>query len=112
MSDQADYGRYEENENAITVEAVQEKLAEIKDHPEKALLGQEQLSEDTCRIDVAVERQELSILFAFPQLGRALHTQSGRQPICDYISAQYESEQLPTPENFEHGLGVAKSPKK
>ena len=97
-------------ENANTVEAIQEKLAEIKDHPEKALLLPEHF-EDTCRIDVAAERQELSILFAFPYLGRAVHTESIRQPICDYISAQYEVEQLPTPENFEYGLWVAKSAK-
>jgi hypothetical protein len=111
LSDRVDYGYYEGNENANTVEAIQKKLAEIKDHPEKALLLHEHF-EDTCRIDVSAERQELSILFAFPYLGRAVHTESVRQPICDYISYQYELEQVPTPENFDYGLWVAKSAKK
>jgi hypothetical protein len=102
-----DYGRYEGFENANTVEAIQEKLAEIKNHPEKALLLPDHF-EESCRIDVRAERLEISVLFAFPYPGRAVHTESVRKPICDYISAQYELEQAPTPENFEYGLWVAK----
>ena len=111
LSDRVDYGRYEGTENANTVEAIQEKLAEIKNHPEKALLLPEHF-EDNCRIDVARERLMLSILFDFPYLGRAVHTESVRQPICDYISSHYELEQLPTSENFEYGFWVAKLPQK
>jgi hypothetical protein len=107
LSNRIDYGRYEGLENANTVEAIQAKLAEIKNHPEKALLLPEHF-EETCRIDIPAERLEISILFAFPYLGKAVHMESVRQPICDYISAHYGLEQAPTPEDFGYGLWVAK----
>ena len=108
LSNRVDYGRYEGLENANTVEAIQEKLSEIRNHPEKALLLPEGF-EETCRIDIPAERLEISKLFGFPYLGRAIHPESVRQPICDYISAQYGLAQAPAPENFEYGLWVAKS---
>jgi hypothetical protein len=110
LSNQVDYGHYEGFENANTVEAIHVKLTEIKRHPEKALLLPDHF-ESYCQINIPAERREISVLFAFPYLGRAVHTESVRQPICDYISAQYELGQGPTPENFEYGLWVAKSAK-
>ena len=110
LSNQVDYGHYEGLENANTVDAIHVKLTEIKSHPEKALLLPDHF-ESYCQVNISAERQEISILFAFPYLGKAVHPESVRQPICDYISAQYELEQVPTPENFEYGLWMARSAK-
>jgi len=108
LSNQVDYGYFEGFENANTVGAIEEKLAEIKEHPEKALLLPDHF-EETCRINVESERKELKILFDFPYFGKAVHTESVREPVCNYIFAQYELRQAPTAENFEYGLWVART---
>lgn len=107
LSNQVDYGHFEAFENANSVDAIGEKLAEIKDHPEKALLLPDGF-ERSCQIDVPAERQEISILFAFPYFGKAVHAESVRQPICDYILSQYRLEQEPALQNFMYGLWVAR----
>jgi hypothetical protein len=108
LSNQVDYGHYEGFENANTVEAIHVKLTEIKRHPEKALLLPDHF-ESYCQINIPAERQEISVLFAFPYLGKAVHPESVRQPICSYILAQYRLEQAPALQNFSYGLWVAKS---
>lgn len=107
LSNQVDYGHFEGFENANTVDAIHEKLAEIKQNPEKALLLPDHF-ERTCQIDVPTERLEISLLFAFPYFGKAVHPESVRQPICDYILANYRLEQWPTSQNFWYGLWIAK----
>lgn len=107
LSDKIDYGRYEGFENANTLAAIHEKGAEIKDHPERALLLPEQF-EHTCKIDVSAERRKLSALYMFPYLGRAVHPESVRKPVCAYILTQYRLEQEPDEENFWYGLWVVK----
>jgi hypothetical protein len=108
LSNQVDYGHFEGLENANTIEAIHEKLAEIKDHPEKALLLPNDF-ERSCQIDLPAERQEISVLFAFPYLGKAVHPESVRESICDYIVAQYRLEQEPALQNFGYGLWVARA---
>jgi hypothetical protein len=107
LSTQVDYGRYEGLENANTMEALREKLAEIKDHPEKALLLPNHF-ENNCPVDVPSDQRVMSLLFAFPYYGKAVHLEALRQPICDYIQANYNMERTPTPQDFEYGLWVAK----
>jgi len=106
LSNQVDYGHFEGFENANTADAIQEKLAEIKDHPEKALLLPDHL-EIYCQLDLAAERHEVSLEASFPYFGRAVHTESLRQPICDYIFAHYRLMQAPTQQNDWYGLWVA-----
>jgi len=108
LSNQVDYGHYEGLENANTVDAIHVKLTEIKSHPEKALLLPEHF-ENSCQVNIPAERHEISILFAFPYFGKAVHPESVRQPICTYILAQYRLEQAPALQNFSYGLWVAKS---
>jgi hypothetical protein len=108
LSNQVDYGHFEGFENANTVDAIHEKLSEIKSHPEKALLLPDHF-ETYCQINLPAERLEISVLFAFPYFGKAVHTESPRQPVCDYIRARYRLEQAPTPQSFGYGLWVAKS---
>jgi hypothetical protein len=107
LSNQVDYGHYEGFENANTVDAIHTKLTEIKIHPEKALLLPDHF-ESSCQVNIPAERQEISVLFAFPYFGKAVHQESVRQPICSYILAQYRLEQAPTLQNFSYGLWVAR----
>jgi hypothetical protein len=105
LSNQVDYGHFEGFENANTVDAIQEKLAEIKNHPEKALLLPDHL-ETYCKLDLAADRHEVSLEFAFPYFGKAVHTESLRQPICDYIFTHYRLVQVPAQQNYSYGLWV------
>jgi hypothetical protein len=108
LSNQVDYGHFEGFENANTVDAIHEKLAEIESHPERALLLPDHF-ETSCQINLPAERLEISVLFAFPYFGKAVHTESVRQPVCDYILARYRLEQAPTLQSYGYGLWIAKS---
>jgi hypothetical protein len=108
LSNQVDYGYFEGVENANTLDAIRRKLSEIKDSPKEALLLPDHF-ENNCHVDIRAERLEISILFAFPYFGKAAHTESVRQPICDFIFAQYRLQQAPSPQNFGYGLWIAKS---
>jgi hypothetical protein len=107
LSNQIDYGHFEGLENANTVDAIHIKLTEIKSHPEKALLLPDRF-ENSCQVNIPAERQMMSVVFAFPYFGKAVHPESVRQPICSYIFARYRLEQAPTLQNFSYGLWVAK----
>ena len=105
LSPQVEYGHYEGFENANAVEAIQEKLAEIRGHPEKALLLPVYFNA-YCNVNVPADRFVMSLLFAFPYYGKAVHLEAPRQPICDYVHANYDMERAPTPQDFEYGLWV------
>jgi hypothetical protein len=107
LSDQIDYGYYDGLADAFTVDTIHAKLAEIEHHPDKALLLPDHF-EDNCKINIPAERLEISALFVFPYLGRAVHPESIDRPICDYIIGRYILEEGPTPHNFGYGLWVAK----
>jgi len=107
LSNQVDYGHYEAFENANTLDATQAKLSEIMRHTETALLLPEQF-ESSCKVDLSAERKEISMLFAFPYFGKAVHPESVRQPICNYILNRYRMEQAPNLQNYRYGLWVAK----
>jgi hypothetical protein len=109
LSNRVDYGHYEAFENANTVGAIGEKLAEIKDHPDEALLLPDGF-ESSCQVDVPAERMEMSMLFAFPYFGRAVHPESIRAPICAYVLAHYRLERAPDMRDFMYGLWVANAP--
>ena len=108
LSNQVDYGNFEGFENANTVDAIHKKLAEIKDHPEIALLLPDNF-ESYCQNNLPAVRKGISVWLVFPYFGKAIHPESVRQPICDYIRAHYRLEEEPTPRNFGYGLWVAKS---
>jgi hypothetical protein len=108
LSNQVDYGYFHGFENANAVGSVDEKLSEIKGHPGKALLLPDQF-ERSCQVDAHAERLEISILSAFPYMGRAVHTESVHQPVCNYILSEYRLEEPPSDENFHYGLWILKS---
>lgn len=108
LSTQVDYGYFEDIENANTVSAIQRKVAELRSQPERALLLPDQFDR-ICQFDVPEERQKIGILFDSPYIGRAVHPESIRQPICQYIHSRYRLEQAPALENFGYGLWVPAS---
>lgn len=103
LSTRIDYGRYEAPLNNDTAASVQETISEIEAHPEEALLLPKGF-DATCNIDPKFERLDLSLLFAFPYFGRAVHTRSIRQPLCDFIVENYQVVQPPTAQTFYWGL--------
>jgi hypothetical protein len=108
LSNEIDYGHFEAFENANTVVTTRTKLAEIENHPEKALLLPGGF-EIFCMANVPVERHLISLLFSFPYFGKIVHPESVHQPVCSYILDHYKLETAPAPQNFNYGLWVRKS---
>jgi hypothetical protein len=108
LSNKVEVGRFEGFENANTLEATDAKLAEIKNHPEKALLLPDQF-ERACQTRPPDRTIVISILFAFPYFGRAVHPESIRKPVCETILEKYKMEAPPASQNFGYGLWIAKS---
>jgi len=90
------------------VEATGAKLAEIKNHSEKALLLPDNF-EAYCQTSITERRLAIRIWFAIPYFGRAVHPENIRKPVCDYILEKYRMEEPPSAQNFEYGLWTAKS---
>ncbi|MGB9032634.1 MAG: hypothetical protein WCC27_21090 [Acidobacteriaceae bacterium] len=107
LSGRVDYGRFEGFENANTVAAIGEKLGEIREHPEEALLLPEDF-ESLCEVDVGAERREMTSWFDAPYLGKAVHTVSLRRPVCAEIPGRYRMEVGPGEENYGYGLWVVR----
>jgi len=108
LSQEVDYGYFEAFLDADTEAAIQVKVAEIKNHPEKALLLPDHF-ERACQVSPSGQKVVISVLFGFPYFGHAVHPQSIVEPVCDYILRNYRLEQSPNPQNFGYGLWVAKS---
>jgi len=102
-----DYGRFEDVENANTPAAIGEKISEIRNNPEKALLIPSQFGA-LCELTVPAERLKLEFLFTFPYRRPAAHPMSVRQPLCSYIGNNYKTEVEPTPATFDYGLWINK----
>ena len=107
LSARIEYGRYEGTLNNNTAASIQETISEIEVHPEKAMLLPRGF-DAFCSIDPNFERLDMSLLFAFPYFGRAVHTVSVRQPLCNFIVENYQVAQPPTAQTFYWGLWVRK----
>jgi hypothetical protein len=108
-SSRIDFGRFEEFTDVSVPRSVAEKVAEMREHPERALLLPIHY-EGACLFNPHEERHFISFLFLVPYKGRVAHAESVRQPICDYIRDSYRLEQEPTARSFWYGLWVPKSP--
>jgi hypothetical protein len=108
LTTQIDYGRYEGIENANTLAAIDMKIEEMRNNPDKALLLADHYT-SICEFDVRAERQEIEILFASPYLKAPAHPQSVRYPICAYIEGHYNLYAKPSTNNIYYDLWVAKN---
>jgi hypothetical protein len=107
-SERVEYGHFDLFVNGYTVAATDEKLSEMRDHPADAILLPEHYERD-CETNVEAERLLIDVLFTFPYFGRAVHPESLRRPICEYVQQHYRLEEPPMPENFNYGLWLPKS---
>ncbi len=107
-SSRIDFGRFEELTDVSTPRSVAEKVAELREHPERALLLPIHY-EGACLFNPHEEHHFISFLFLVPYKGRAVHSENVRKPFCDYIRESYRLEQEPTERSFWYGLWVPKS---
>jgi hypothetical protein len=103
FSPQVDRGFYDSLLNATTPDAYQRKISELQQHPERSVLLRQGVL-GACEVHEREERIIISILFAFPYTANAVHRESIRKPLCDYITAHYILAQPGTPSNFYYEL--------
>jgi len=107
LSPRIDYGYFDPFINHGAVESIRATVREIEDTPERALILPAKF-EDHCQTNPLGQQVAMSVLFGFPYLGHAVHTESLRKPICDYIVAHYRMQQPPAEQSFGYGLWVRK----
>jgi hypothetical protein len=102
-SSRVDYGRFEEVIDVSTGHTIGEKINEMREHPEKALI----LPEDYdryCQTNPLKESHYLTVLFVFPYLKGPARPVSDRNVLCDYIRDNYRLAQGPSSQSFGYGL--------
>jgi hypothetical protein len=104
-STEVQLGFYEGLENANTSEAVERKITELREHPNRSVLvpGADNAQ---CSIDPEFRRQLITVLFAFPYLAKPEHPGSLHQRLCDYIVSHYVLRYPALPANFDYELWV------
>jgi hypothetical protein len=108
QSSRIEYGRFEEFINVSTPHAVAQKVGELDEHPDRALILPDQF-ENLCEPNVDLEKLYISLVFLSPFRGAAAHSEGVRQPVCDSIRDRYRLEQPPTAQSFGYGLWVPKT---
>lgn len=105
QSERITQGFYASFVNGGTPAAIQARVNELASRPTAALLLPEDFDR-WCQVDISGERTMVGLLFAVPYFGRAVHTESVRLPICQFIHANYHLISPPTSENYRYGLWV------
>lgn len=108
LSPQIDYGYYPELADANTPDAIHRTINELRQHPQRGLLLANNFT-NICRTYPGIEREFLSLLLASPYWARPAHTQSVREPLCNYIVAHYYLAEPATPETFRYALWIPKN---
>ena len=92
-----------ENENLITRERVQEKVAELRGHPERPLLllpGRE----DSCVLRAGEPHFAIRPPFYYPYMGRPRRELDISEPICGFIRENYHLVRVPPEHTFGYQL--------
>lgn len=105
LDPRVDYGRFENVENANTPAAIDEKIAELRNSPAKALIIPNQYL-PMCQFDVPGERLEIEFLFTAPYRRSPAHPGNPRQALCAWIRNHYTMAVEPTPGTFDYGLWI------
>ena len=108
-SNRIHFDRYDGVTNAYTPRAIQEQIQSFAKEPGHALLVPDYYRM-YCTTDAQDTRSFLSLLYAFPYLGRVRNTQNIYSPLCDHIESHYTLVQPPEMRNFNYGLWVIKKP--
>ena len=107
-STRIDFGRFEELTDVSTRHSVDEKIAEMQEHPDLPLLLPYNF-EGACETHPHEERRYISFLFVFPYYGSVVHPESVRAPICEHIRENYQLVQVPDDHSFWYGLWMPRS---
>jgi hypothetical protein len=107
-STRIEFGRFEELTDVSTRHSVNEKIAELQEHPELPLLLPYNF-EGACVTHPHEERRYISFLFVFPFRGSVAHPESVRAPICEYIRDNYRLAQVPDDQSFWYGLWMPRA---
>jgi hypothetical protein len=107
LSPQIDYGYYDELVNAGSPDAIRRKIDQLAQHPQRGVLLTNNFT-NLCSTYPGTERVFLSVLLASPYLARPAHTQSIREPLCDYILTHYVLAEPATPGTFQYALWTPK----
>ena len=89
--------------NVLTPQAVQRKVAELADHPERPLLVLAG-NEDSCTPDPEGERQTITLYFWYPYHAAVRNPDSVLEPVCTYIRTHYRVAIPASPEHFGYAL--------
>jgi len=102
------YGYFDPFVNHSAVGSIQVTVREVDSDPERALILPAEF-QNHCQTNPSGQQVAMSVVFGFPYLGHAVHTESLRKPICDYIVAHYEVQQPADYRSFDYGLWTRKS---
>ncbi len=92
-----------ENENLVTVQRVQAKVAELRTHPERPLLllpGRDH----ACILAIREVKPTVGPPFYFPYTGKPVHVNDVAEPICTEIRQNYHLARPASPETFGYQM--------
>ena len=102
-SSRIEFGRFEDLIDVTTPHAVAEKVEEMEANPARALILPYHF-DDYCRRNERNERHYLEALLLSPYIGRFVHTDFVRAPICRYMDDNYRMLVEPSSETFWYGI--------
>ena len=85
--------------NVFTPAAIQRKIGELSNHPERELLLPSDF-EDQCKVDPSAEQKTIRFLFLYPYRGRVRHSESVLAPLCSYIQRNYHLIEKAEPQGY------------
>lgn len=109
-SGRVSYGRFEDVIDVSSPRAVDEKVAEIREHLDWALIVPYDY-ELYCQVNPTKERHYLTVLMLFPYFARPAHPVNVRNAICETIRSEYRLAQEPSEQTLGYGLWVPKGSK-
>jgi len=107
-SPRIEFGRFEDLIDVSTPHSVDEKVIEMQKNPERALILPYH-ADEYCRTNERAESHFLEVLLLFPHIGRIVHSDYAREPICRYMDDHYRMLVEPRPETFWYGIWVPNS---
>ncbi len=103
FSPQIDYGYYENLVDVSTPPAYQRKISELQEHPQRSILLPPGAFR-SCEVHDRNLRIFIGLLFDFPYTAKAVHRESVRKPLCDYVISHYTLQVPASAENFQYEL--------
>jgi hypothetical protein len=104
-SPRIEYGRFEDLINVSTPRSVHEKVMEIRNNPNRALILPDH-ADRYCYTNERTESHFLEVLLLSPYIGKFAHAEFVREPICRYVNEHYHMTVEPSAETFWYGIWV------